>query len=271
MKIFLNLKIKKIFIAKSFVIYFLLFTILARAQENITKQNSNHYLTQAKNYSKQSQYSKSLEASKLALQESIKESDDSAIAQSYYWMALNLCNTANYHESSKYLNILTTKYSEKIDENPEFDIKIADLIGRNYLVSGLTDLAVKEFKRELVLADLIKDKTDRKIHAYIQLSACFESNNADSTYYYLNKAKNLLKSTEEQPSILLLNLSDYHFTFTKNIDSAVYYNDKIIRQEEKNGSKYLHFAYLQKAKLILTTKNCNESLKYAILALKLSV
>ena len=195
------------------------------------------------------------------------------IINSYYQIAFNFCNIGDYQESNRFIKMLEDQYQDDIDEDKEILLLLYDLKGRNYLALGFRKQAVREFKKELVFVTKYQDvsKKINIIYAYIQLSACYENNNADSTYYYLNKAK--AASDQKNAAVnpfIYYNLSDYHLTFSKNLDSAFYYNSKALEIEEKNIKSELYIGYYQKANILFRQKKYNESLQYAFKVIEIA-
>lgn len=262
----MNVKRPSIYIFKILMMIFCYSSSLYLGQ-NMDHKKIDSLLLIAENKSKNFQYSESVNLGKDVIKLSESSLYHEGIIKGNFWVASGLCNLGDYKESFIYIERLEKSkgYQEYIDSNPDFNFKLTDLIGRNYLALGFKKQAIKQFRKELVLADLYpssKEKISQKIFAFIQLSACYEDVDGDSTYYYLNKMSSVLKVNPmpEHNLFLYLNLSDYHKSFTKNVDSVYYYNADAIKLAEKLQSPYLYLALSQKAKILHWQKKCNESL-----------
>lgn len=250
---------------KIFFSFFFIFPSYLAAQQNSIKGRIDSLLLQADNDSKKFNFDNSILLSKKALFLSQEISYQPGLIRSNYQIAHDLCNLGDYKKSFEYLRTIEKSYKEDIERDLDLKFKLTDLMGRNFLALGFRKQAVREFKKEMFLADLYKlpsQKSAKKLHSYVQLSACYEDNNADSTYYYLNKGLILSRNTSKQDTFIYYNLADYHTNFTKNIDSSFYYNNKAIEQEIKTGSNYLYIGFAQRSEILFQLKRYNESLEY---------
>lgn len=272
----MNLKVH-IYIFRSLLIIIYSWPLLFFAQ---TKDQGkiDSILQLAENKSKNFDFTRSIQLGKNAVKLSRKISYHKGMIRGNFYIASGLCNLGDYKESFIYIDDIeeNKEYHDYISRNPDFNFKLTDLIGRNYLALGFKKQAIKEFKKELVLAGLYDDpvkKVSQKVFALNQLSACYEDVNADSTYYYLNRITSIMKVNPypEHELFLYLNLSDYHRNFTKNKDSVYYYNSLAIERAGLIRSPYLYLALSQKAKILSWQNKCEESLEYCAKAMEIVI
>jgi len=255
-----------------FFIPLYLYSSLIFSQSNYQQVDS--LLSISKKESKNFQFEKSISISRKALYTAKKTSYKKGICESYYNIAYDLCDMGKYDESFRYINIIEKNYSHIIKENLDLNINLTDLKGRNYLALGFTDKAKKEFRKELILADLHKNKEQvykDRLYAYVQLHA--SSKEADSSYYYLCKTLKYRNKIRDKKDFYFIyaSFADYHIGETKSFDSAFYYNNESLKIGLKFNSPYLYVTYIQKAQILFLQKKYNESLKYAQIGLKKSV
>lgn len=188
------------------------------------------------------------------------------IVKSNFFIANGLCNIGNYSESLIYINKLVKDYNNYIAENLDFRFKLTNLTGRNYLALGFRKQAIAEFKKEFIIADLKTDydeKLKTLVLANVQLSACYENYKPDSTIYYLNKAKAIHQIYPKiDATNIYLSLIDYHLRVTKRLDSALYYNELILKGSEADFSDVIFQVWERKAEILYNQKKYKESLEY---------
>jgi DNA-binding CsgD family transcriptional regulator len=153
-------------------------------------------------------------------------------------------------------------YSRDLLKNKKLEADFKNLLGRNYLVLGFKDQAVKTLRKELDLAQTLEPIATRnevQIRAYMTLAACYQGNDKDSIYYYLNKIRPVLSEGPEQ-SLFYYNLAHYHMHHTHNLDSSFYYNDKGLGLDSLNSFKYISFGLIQKAHILFKKQRYSSSL-----------
>ncbi|MFN1216021.1 hypothetical protein ACKW6Q_03445 [Chryseobacterium kwangjuense] len=222
-------------------------------------------------------YTRTIFLGKKALSYSEEIAYDEGIVKSTFWIASGLCNMGSYPESFTYINRIDKNHSDYLANNPEFRFKLTDLSGRNYLALGFRKQAVREFKKELAIADIEvtgDEKLQRLAHANIQLAACYENYHPDSTIYYLNKVQAIEKIFPglryKSRIVMYSSLADYHLKNTKKLDSAFYYIEQALRVSKENSSYLLYACLRQKADILYHQKRYNESLDCSFKALALA-
>lgn len=246
-------------------------------------KKTDSLLIAAENNSKKLNFPECILISQKALVRSREISYNDGIVRSKYWIASGLCNMAKYDKSLQFIKDIEKNHNDYIRRNHQFEFRLTDLIGRNYLALGLRKQAVREFKKELYLAEAYENPEmilKKKGRAYGQLAAVYEGDasegnieksNKDSLYYYLNKAKSIFKTNmyalNNDKLILNLSLASYHIYFTKNLDSALYYNTSMLDFATINKSIYMYDVLFQRAQILTKKKKYDESLEYCFKAL----
>lgn len=273
-RILLNVFFLLFILTSSLIIFY-----LTPSAELTSDKKTDSLLMSAEKSMERLNHPESILISRKAFLRSSEISYTDGIVRSKYWIAFGLCNMAKYDKSLLFIKDIEKNYGDYIKKNYKLKIRITDLKGRNYLALGLRKQAAEEFRKELSIANDYKDPEmalERKGHTYGQLAAVYEGNsiqtsNRDSLYYYLNKAKSILESNayslDNDKMVSKLSLADYHIHFTKNLDSALYYNTSALDFVSTNKSNFIHDVLLQRAKILNKENRYDESLEYCFRAL----
>lgn len=263
----------------------LFFFLPLRAQKIISKDVVNHLLQEGDSLSDQLIFNKSLQAYKKASSFSKKINFQNGAIESDLKIARTLNNLGFYKDSFKYLDSIEKKYTDQISERPEFKYQIIEITGLNYLKYDFKREAVVEFRKLPPLVNLsFKENTARlnaKIRTNVLIASCYEFVNNDTAYHYMRKAESIIKSerldrTLDIPKIfqrnvlsVYRNLADYQQYFSKNLDSAYYYSDKVLALGEYIKSPYMYIYYRQRAQILHSDKKHKQSLVFCRRSLKI--
>lgn len=161
---------------------------------------------------------------------------------------------------------------------------LIDITGMNFLKYDFKRQAVIEFKKLPKLVDsAFKDekvKSNTKIRMYVLIASCYEFVDNDTAYYYMRKAASIIKSknldhTLNVPKIFVRNvlsvyrnLADYKIHFNRDLDSAYYYNDKVLALGQRFNSPHMYIFNRQRAQILILDKKYDLSLEYCARSLK---
>ncbi|KFC20038.1 hypothetical protein IO90_12570 [Chryseobacterium sp. FH1] len=257
--------------------------IIANSQNRITQKYIDSIIDNGDSLTLQTYFYKGLLLYKKANQFSNNINYKNGIIRSDFKIARNLNSLGKYKETFDQIKIIEKKHHNFISKNPEFEYKLRDLVGSNYLSYHFKREASTEFKKMLPIAEKFKDenvKVDKKLYIYQCIASCYEFVENDSAYHYLYKASYILKSKKlfdntSIPSVfhhntlfVYKNLADYQMYFSKNLDSATYYNTKAVELGQVVKSGYVYLFYLQKAQILNASKEYASSLDYCFKSLK---
>lgn len=244
-------------------------------------------LIYAEKKSKKLNYPSSISISRKALLRSSEISYTAGIVKSKFWIASGFCNMGKYDKSLLFIKNIEKQHADFLNKDYDLKFGITNLLGRIYLALGLTKQAAAEFRKGIYLASTYRDPQvvlEKKRRMYIQLSSIYEGGiyegdnregrNKDSVYYYLNRHKSSFPSNTniftKENFYMIFNLANYHIYFSKNLDSASYYNNHLLNTPSINKSYHIYDAIFQKAKLLNRNKEYKESIKYCLKALNIA-
>lgn len=182
--------------------------------------------------SNQGKYKESLELGIKMVSDSKKLGYLAGEGWAYYRVSNSYCNLEDFVNSDLYL----TKAKEiniKL-KDPQLSVAILTGLGRNYNDQNLSySLAIKQFNSALKETEKIFPKQNRdkwRFYIYKNLISSYDNlQNADSTYYYAQKANNI-----KTDAYVLSSLTHYHMQYSRNGDSTLYY----LKKSEKFLNKH---------------------------------
>ncbi|KFC20039.1 tetratricopeptide repeat protein [Chryseobacterium sp. FH1] len=283
MKLKLILNILK-FVFLLYLLVALLSPIFTYAQVPISKNYINSITKKGDYLSGILLFEKSLELYKKANKLSIQIHDRDGMIRTDFKIASTLNSLGDYKGCFNHLDMIESKYENDLSKNPEYQYLLIEITGLNYLKYDFKRQAALEFKKLPELIDKAFSNSDIKkeklIRAYIGIASCYEFVDNDLAYYYMRKAASVIKSRNLyntlnipknfQRNVLSVyrNLADYKQYFSKDLDSAYYYNDKVLALGQHINSPYMFIFNRQRAQILYSDKKYNLSLEYCEKALK---
>lgn len=259
--------------------------ILTNAQTSFSKKYINSVTQKADSLSDILSFQKSLELYKKSNKLSIQIGDKDGAIKTDFKIAEILNSLGDYKGCFKHLDIIEAKYEKDISNNPEYQYMLIDITGLNYLKYDFKRQAAIEFKKLPKLIDIAFSdsniKKEKLIRAYICIASCYEFVDNNKAYYYMRKAESIIKKSHLDKTLVIpvilrkyvlsvnRNLADYKQYFSNDIDSAYYYNNKVLLLGKYFNSPHLYIFYRQKAQILYTDKKYNESLEYCDRSLKI--
>lgn len=195
------------------------------------------------------------------------------IAWSKYEVAQSLYLMGRFKESFDILAEIENKHQKIYKKDIELQLKVSELKGKNLWREGIPDLAYTEYVNLQKLSKKIKEQEVRKA---TELKACILLGalpDYDSSYYYLKKALSYEKTLDSQKEFIIANLfnGNYFLQKQKNLDSAIYFNQKAEEIDQKYKSNFHFLIKLQKAEIATLQNKPEEALKHCFEALETAI
>lgn len=176
-------------------------------------------------------------------------------AKSNFYIAQVLSSVGDYDQSLEYLSLAEKeRYTARA---PLFHSEVSRMQGRVLLLLGLHQSSVRVFKKgkELIKRAKRTDQTDHLLSmAYENLSIVYSMmDRPDSSGYYMEKNRELLKSMDEE--IVYRNLINLYgqfghvFTNQEKYDSATYYLDEALLLADKYQFPYTAYTYRRQGEM----------------------
>lgn len=217
---------------------------------------------------------RSLEFALEALSESEQINYSAGKSKACFYIGQALFNLGTYKEALEYLAM--AEQEKHAADNPLLLAEIDRVRGRLYGSMGLTDAAIKEFKRGLKHINSIEVKANRDYLtslAYDNLTNIYQiADISDSVFFYMQKNKALLESMDEafifRTWINLYGNLGAYYSNNKQYDLATFNFQQSLDLAKKYEYPYTSTVHRYMGDMELEKNNPDASLSYYFKALK---